>query len=131
MEVRSFEPSDESMTLINERLLQMRKRRTEASQVRFQFVSRDSNTNKSPEKYFSSIRAHKTTEGLRQLFDLLSLVIDTAHKRTLRHKALLVDLQVMGMEQWEAQGKKAQFDRLTNQAIERGRATPSALMRHF
>lgn len=102
MDVGSFEPSDEMMALINERLVPVRVAAAER---------RD------------RLRAKYGEGAPIQFFAEPDLPGDmaTAYAKNLKQACLLRELQVLGLEVWERTGKKAQFDELTQLVIENGR----------
>ncbi|WP_274644390.1 hypothetical protein [Pseudomonas serbica] len=108
MDVESFEPSDEMMALINERLAPGRAANAERRD-RLQAKYGEG----APIQFF----AEPDYPG----------DMDTAYARNLKHKCLLRELQVLGLEVWERTGKKAQFDAITELVIGISRA-PSERM---
>jgi hypothetical protein len=102
MDIESFEPSDEMMVLINERL---RPVQLVAAERRSRLEAKYGEG--APIQFF----AEPDQPG-----DL-----DTAYGRSLKHGCLLRELKVLGLEVWERTGKKAQFDAITQQVIENGR----------
>ncbi|WP_449431786.1 hypothetical protein [Pseudomonas putida] len=122
MDIESFEPSDESMDEIEERLKKLRESREQrmaaAKRARFRFhfgpdVSRALSS-------FPPVEPSKPLH-FKPVKCVLPLEGETAHTRTLRHEKLLKDLEELGFRKWEESGKRAEFDRLTRQAIELGR----------
>jgi hypothetical protein len=102
MNVKSFEPSDEAMALIDERLAPVR-------------AAADERRSRLQAKYGEGAPIQFFGEP-DQPGDLA-----TAYGRSLKHECLLRELQVLGLDVWERTGKKAQFDALTQQVIENGR----------
>lgn len=102
MDIESFEPSDEMMAHINERLKPVR---CAAAERRSRLEA----------KYGAGAPIQFFAEP-DQPGDL-----ETAYARTLKHECLLRELNVLGLEVWERTGKKAEFDAITDQVIERGR----------
>jgi len=122
MDIESFEPSDESMGEIEERLKKLRELREQrmvaANRARFRLhigpdVSRELSSHARVE--LSEPVHFKPVEGI------LPLEGETAYTRTLRHEQLLRDLEELGFRKWDESGKRAEFDRLTRQAIALGR----------
>lgn len=99
---QSFEPSDEMMLTINERLKPTRLASAERRR-------------RLEEKYGQGAIIQFFAEP-DQPGDL-----GTAYARTLKHECLLRELHVLGLEVWERTGKKAEFDAITEQVIENGR----------
>lgn len=102
MDVESFEPSDEMMALINERLAPVR---VAAAERRDRLQAKYGEG--APIQFF----AEPDHPG----------DMDTPHARNLKHECLLRELHVLGLDVWERTGKKAQFDQITQQVIENGR----------
>lgn len=122
MDIESFEPSDESMDEIGERLKKLRESREQriaaANRARFRIHIRPGVS-----RELSSITHTELSEALhfRPVKGVLPIEGETAYTRTLRHEQLLKELEVLGFRKWEESGKRAEFDRLTRQAIELGR----------
>ncbi|PLP87457.1 hypothetical protein CYD26_21390 [Pseudomonas sp. FFUP_PS_473] len=114
MDIKSFEPSDETMEKIEERLKELRELREQrviaANRPRFNFHVGP----KVPLEL--NIPIDEIVEASSEVDDG-----DTAYTRTLRHESLLKQLEKVTYSEWVASGSKDEFDRLTQHAIELGR----------
>lgn len=125
MDLESFEPSDESMEKIEERLKELRELREVRMRPSFRSALHHSFERKVPHDFSLKIdSADRVTDPLifSEPAEEVSLTtVDTAYMRTLEHASLLKDLERLGLREWESLGKKVQFDRITQQAIDLGR----------
>jgi len=126
MDLESFEPSDESMEKIEERLKELRELREVRMRPSFRSSFHHSFERKVPHDFSLKI---DSADGVTDPFIFsdpaeevsLTTTVDTAYMRTLEHARLLKDLEHLGFREWESLGKKVEFDRITQQAIDLGR----------
>jgi len=130
MDLESFEPSDESMEKIEERLKELRELREVRMRPSFRSAFHHSFERKVPHDFSLKIdSADRVTDPFifSDPAEEVSLTtVDTAYMRTLEHARLLKDLEHLGFREWESLGKKDEFDRITQQAIDLGRLEADA-----
>ncbi|WP_047543416.1 hypothetical protein [Pseudomonas simiae] len=110
MDIKSFEPSDETMEKIEERLKELRESREQ------RVIAANRLQVGPPVPLEMSIPIDAIVEASSEIDDG-----DTAFTRTLRHESLLKELEKVSYKEWVASGSKDAFDRLTQHAIELGR----------
>jgi len=122
MDLESFEPSDESMERIEERLRALRELRE--VHLRPSFRSKFHHHFEYKISHDFSLKIDSVDRNTDPFifsgdYEEVSLMNrDTAHMRTLKHESLLKDLERLGFREWKSLGKKDEFDRITRQAIE-------------
>lgn len=120
MDIDSFEPSDEWMDVLQERLDRLREIRATTSKMHY--VAMDADEHTSALKDWDRTQLPQSLAIHKRIMDVLhEREAETAYKRSLRHENLLRELDELGYEQWERSGKKAQFDELTEKTLRRGR----------
>ncbi len=120
MDIDSFEPSDEWMDMLQERLDMLREIRATTSKMHY--VAMDADEHTSAFKDWDRPQLPQSPAIHKRIMDVLhEREAETAYKRSLRHEDLLRELDELGYEQWERSGKKAQFDELTENTLRRGR----------
>lgn len=120
MDIDSFEPSDESMDALQERLDRLREIR--ATTAKMHYVAMDADEHTSALRDWGRTQLPQSPAIHKRIMGVLhEREAETAYKRSLRHENLLRELDELGYEQWEMSGKKAQFDELTENTLRRGR----------